>query len=187
MLTKSNQAETMNVPPNIRLLIDGYNLIFCCGLQGKHRSPTALQRARDRLVSSLDLHLPDAMKSRTVVVFDASKLPIREDVSTHFHNQIRIEYATTFDDADSMIEFLIRKNSNPKSLTVVSSDHRIHKAAETRKAKPVDSEIWFEKLESSQLLKSQTKNDRDDSKTEKEIPNEIEAIDWAAKFEDELE
>src|SRR5262249_8464514 len=47
------------------------------------------------------------------------------------------------DDADLLIEQLIAANSAPRRLTVVSSDHRLHRAARRRRATAVDSDKWY--------------------------------------------
>ena len=49
-------------------------------------------------------------------------------------------------DADAAIERLIRRNSAPKRLHVVSSDHRIQKAAKRRRAKFYDSDAFLTRL-----------------------------------------
>ncbi|HEY5310864.1 MAG TPA: hypothetical protein VIK18_00045, partial [Pirellulales bacterium] len=41
------------------------------------------------------------------------------------------------------IEELIRQDSAPRRLTVVSSDHRLQRAAHRRKARAVDSDRWY--------------------------------------------
>jgi hypothetical protein len=58
-----------------------------------------------------------------------------------------VHYASNYDDADELIEELIAQNNVPRSLLVVSSDHRIQRAARRRRAQFVDSDIWFADLE----------------------------------------
>jgi hypothetical protein len=45
-----------------------------------------------------------------------------------------------------MIEDLIAAHHAPRSLVVVSSDHRIQRAARRRRAKAVDSDRWYAEL-----------------------------------------
>ena len=45
-----------------------------------------------------------------------------------------------------MIEELILRDSAPRRLTVVSSDHRLQKAAHRRKATAVDSDRWLAQM-----------------------------------------
>jgi hypothetical protein len=57
-----------------------------------------------------------------------------------------VHYATEYGSADALIELLISKHSSPRRLTVVSSDHRLHRAARRRRATAVDSDIWYAAL-----------------------------------------
>lgn len=164
-----------------RVIIDGYNLIFQCGLEGRSRSPMALERARDRLIKSLTLHLSDEQRSRTMVVFDAKDLPIKEVESISYKNGITIVYAVDYDEADSLIEELIIKNSIPKQLTLVSSDHRIHKAARRRRANPIDSDVWFDQLEKGALDSEPGAIDDPDA-IDKSIPDGFADVDWTKEF-----
>jgi hypothetical protein len=45
-----------------------------------------------------------------------------------------------------VIEDLIRADSAPRRLTVVSSDHAVQRAARRRRAKGVDSDVWYEEV-----------------------------------------
>jgi hypothetical protein len=51
-----------------------------------------------------------------------------------------IQYYRMVQDANRPL--LIRKHSSPRALTVVSSDHRLHRAARRRRATPIDSDRW---------------------------------------------
>ena len=55
-------------------------------------------------------------------------------------------FASQDEDADTVIERLVAADSAPKRLTVVSSDHRLQRAAHRRKATAVDSDVWFAQL-----------------------------------------
>ena len=129
------------------ILIDGYNLIFQCGLQGRVAGSLALEKARNRLISELSTRLNESTRQKTTIVFDANERPIKEVPDELRVNGLHVIYAVHHDDADSLIEELIRRHPTPKKLTVVSSDHRLHKAARRRKATAVDSEAWFDSLD----------------------------------------
>jgi uncharacterized protein len=121
------------------LIIDGYNVLHSCGLiRGKQ-----IAEARARLLEHLRRNLDEPDRKRTTVVFD-SNLP-RE---THSETvaDVLVEFASDHPSADERIIQLIRKHSAPKQLLVISSDHEIQRAARSRGAKGVDSEVWFEKL-----------------------------------------
>lgn len=170
----------------MNLLIDGYNLIFQCGLQGRRAGSLALEAARNRLISELTTRLPEDQRSTTTIVFDASDRSLKHAPEEQRVNGIRVMFAVTHDDADALIEELIRTHSAPKSLTVVSSDHRLHKAALRRKSTPIDSDVWFEQLETGVLRTgvlrpgNQPLEPRDS--TEKHLPPELNKIDWEKEF-----
>ena len=161
------------------ILIDGYNLIFQCGLEGRSRTPASLRRARGRLIGELKAGLADSIRKHTAVVFDATRLPSGESQPTRTESGLTIIYAIDHEDADTLIEILIQKNSTPKKLTVVSSDHRLHKAASRRKSTPIDSDEWFDQIagETSKQLANKS------IETEVKPPVEhLTDVDWMAEF-----
>ncbi|MDA8564196.1 NYN domain-containing protein [Mariniblastus sp.] len=162
-------------------IIDGYNLIFTCGLEGKKRTPQSLEKARYRLISTVAAKSSDNKRSATTIVFDAKRLPIKETSADSVVDGIRILYAVDYEDADTLIEELIAACSIPKKLTVVSSDHRLQTAATRRKATAIDSDVWYDRL-----LSGPTKNlgnDRPTHHNEKQSDiQSLQAIDWAREF-----
>ena len=60
--------------------------------------------------------------------------------------EMTVRYARDYPDADSLIEELIQSDSAPRSLLVVSSDHRIQRAARRRRAGMIDSDLWYADL-----------------------------------------
>lgn len=130
----------------MKYLIDGYNLIFECGLHGREITGHSVALARTKLLRTITTHLPDSDHASVTVVFDASRRMVREELDREEFGEVQVLYSINFDEADDMIEHLIKKHSVPTRLTVVSSDHRIHKAALRRKAQPIDSDQWYEAL-----------------------------------------
>ena len=168
-------SDVTQIAENCRVLIDGYNLIFELGLQGKSVTSLTLERSRDRLLVGLAQRFSEAERSKVVVVFDAARLPIREDGTVSQKNGFWCFFAVDYEDADSMIEALLLKHSATKTLVVVSSDHRIQTAASRRRAQAVDSEVWWDEL---RVL------DEESDATEKDVSDELRGIDWAKEFED---
>lgn len=162
-------------------IVDGYNLIFECGLGGRSITPVSLERARDKLIAALAAKLPEAHRRGTTIVFDAKRLPIKEVAAVSKRNEMTIIYAVDHDDADSLIEQLILKNSTPKKLTVVSSDHRIQKAALRRKATPMDSGDWYDRLDE---FEKQADSGHNTTESSEEKPNldQLQDVDWASEF-----
>lgn len=126
------------------LLIDGYNLLYVTGIVGHGVGPGTFHRSRLALLNFLAESLDPEELARTTVVFDAhatSGLPQALE-----HRGIRVRFATKYEAADDLIEELIRADSAPRRLVVVSGDHRIQRAARRRRAKAVDSDAWYAEL-----------------------------------------
>src|SRR4051812_9911239 len=103
-------------------LIDGYNLLHHVGLLSGRVGPTRLAKARLALLG----HLSDRLGSEAAnvtVVFDALRAPPRA-ADTLEHRGIRV-FFPRYEEADDLIERLIRRASVPKLLPVVSNDRRI--------------------------------------------------------------
>ena len=129
----------------MRLLIDGYNLMFEStsverGIDGKN----ALRAARGRLLHLLVDLIDESMRDKTMIVFDAKKAPPGLP-DKYTHCGIQIVFARDWDSADELIQSEIRRHSAPKTLTVVSSDHAIHRKALARGAKVIDSDEWLDR------------------------------------------
>ncbi|MEX0585778.1 MAG: NYN domain-containing protein [Pirellulales bacterium] len=127
------------------LLIDGYNLLHASGIFGRGVGPGTLRRARHALVRFLIASLTDKERERCVVVFDAREAPPGLPRTESFEG-ITVRYADRQSDADSLLEELIQQDSAPRRMVVVSSDHRVQRAARRRRAQAVDSEVWFAEL-----------------------------------------
>jgi GNAT superfamily N-acetyltransferase/predicted RNA-binding protein with PIN domain len=127
------------------LIIDGYNLLNVVGAFGSGKGPGGLQRAREAMLNLLVESIPPEELPRTIVVFDASESPWGTPRSVD-HKGLSVRFAARDADADTLIEELIKADSAPRRLTVVSSDHRLQRAANRRKATAVDSDVWFAQL-----------------------------------------
>jgi uncharacterized protein len=122
------------------LLIDGYNLLHVTALFG--RAGSGLQGSRDALLGFLAATLDDAERTQTTIVFDAADAPpgLPRIVT---HEGMTVRYSSEYPDADALIEELIANHNVPRSLLVVSSDHRLQRAARRRRSQFVDSDAWF--------------------------------------------
>jgi predicted RNA-binding protein with PIN domain len=169
-------------------VIDGYNLLHVAGVLPRGLGPGAWERARTRLLNVLAESLADAERARTIVVFDATFAPPGLP-SAVVHRGLDVRYAANHDSADDLIEELIRRDSAPKQLTVVSADHRLQVAARRRKAKAIDSDVWF-----GELLRRRRERARPPAGPEKPVsatstaggelsPDEIER--WVREFASE--
>src|SRR5690348_9788490 len=135
------------IPPDppgsaMRLLIDGYNLMYAVGLLGKRFGPDGFRKVRQRFLNDLADALGAVEAHQTTVVFDAAAPPDGFPRETS-HKGITVLFAVDDDDADSRIERLIAQHPTPRSLTVVSSDNRLRQAARRRKARvETADEFW---------------------------------------------
>jgi predicted RNA-binding protein with PIN domain len=112
-------------------LIDGYNLLYALGVLLKGRTgPKVLQKARRFLLNLLHDRCEDATTTVTVV-FDAKQAPpgLPDEVDDR---GIHVVFAVHEEEADDLIEQLIRQAAVPHQLTVVSDDHRIREAGRRR-------------------------------------------------------
>lgn len=109
-------------------LIDGYNLLHAIGLASRAMPAKGLERARTRLLD----WLADRMTGRDDllrVVFDAQKSPAPSAESEHRGVKVLFAYRQT---ADELIEELLRGDSRPSGITVVSNDGQVQDAARHR-------------------------------------------------------
>lgn len=128
------------------LIIDGYNLLHAAGLARARYGPGDLERCRNRLLGHLRRHLPHPERDRTTVVFDAGDAPPDRPRCVMLDG-MTILFAARGGDADTEIERLIAAHSAPRQVRVVSSDHRLQKAARRRRSVAVDCEVFLARLD----------------------------------------
>ena len=124
------------------LLIDGYNLLNSTGIFAEAGPGTELHRTRLALLDFLATAIEKRERKQTTIVFDAGGAPAGLPRMI-MHEGITVHFAPRNSDADEMIEDLLEKYRAPKSLLVVSSDHRVQRAARHRGAKFIDSDVWY--------------------------------------------
>jgi predicted RNA-binding protein with PIN domain len=114
----------------MRYLIDGYNLLHAMGLLSPKKGVgNALENARFDLLDRLHTHFGD-LSGQITVVFDAGRVPRRGE-PVHDYRGLHVQFAVR-QEADEWIETLIQNDATPKSLTIVSDDHRVQTAARRR-------------------------------------------------------
>jgi predicted RNA-binding protein with PIN domain len=124
----------------VHYLIDGYNLLHHVGLLTGRVGPSGLEKARRALLEHLSGRFGEQAVNVTVV-FDAQRAPPTA-ADTLQHQGIQV-FFTRSEEADDLIEELIRRASAPKLLTVVSNDRRIREAARRRQCPVVECvEFW---------------------------------------------
>ena len=130
----------------MQLIIDGYNLLNAAGILPRGVGPGSLERSRAALLNFLAESLKDRERPNTTVVFDAGEDAPRGLPRELDYRGITVHFASHHDDADALIEELIQADTAPRRLTVVSSDHRLQRAARRRRARAVDSDRWYAEI-----------------------------------------
>jgi uncharacterized protein len=128
----------------MRYLIDGYTLLHATGdLVGRTGRPHGLEKARLALLGRLiALHGDDV--GCVTIVFDARNAPPGAE-SQHDYKGVHVLYALR-EEADDLIETLIRQESSPRQLTIVSDDHRLKDAARRGKCSCVGCLDYLEQI-----------------------------------------
>ncbi|QDU88465.1 YacP-like NYN domain protein [Pirellulimonas nuda] len=156
-------------------LIDGYNLLHAAGVFAQGQAAGTLQAEREALLAMLAGRLTAKQRRVTTIVFDAAGAPPGlPDTATH--ESIKIRYARGYEDADALLEEIIEQHRAPKGMVVVSSDHRVQRAARSRGARWVDSEQWVRELP---RVKKRNPSDRLEN-----APGIGDAAYWAEQFSD---
>ena len=164
----------------MRTLIDGYNLMYAGGLLGRKFGPDGFRQVRHRFLSELAATLEPAEAHLTTVVFDARTPPPDRPSETH-HKGLTVLYAVHAESADEQIEDLIAHHSSPKTLTVVSSDHRIQQAASRRRSKVMTADAYWTEMDTRKARKNQPPRPAEpDAKTS--APTARESAYWAREF-----
>lgn len=125
------------------LLIDGYNLLYGVGILGADDGRVGLERSLTAMLNFLAESIAPDLLRKTTVVFD-SVAPGFSRVGEY--RGMTVRFAGRGRDADTLLEELLRAEHAPRRLTVVSSDHRIQRAARRRRARAVDSDVWYGEL-----------------------------------------
>ena len=135
------------------LLVDGYNLLHVSGIFAPAGTPPTLEQSRLALLEFLAARLPQPLRKRTAIVFDAAAAPPGLP-SQMAHAEMEVRFAPRKQSADDLIADIIAQEADPRHLTVVSSDHAVQRSARQRGAKFVDSEIWFRELKTTSAANS---------------------------------
>lgn len=135
----------------MRWLIDGYNVMHAAGRLGPGLSREGFRRARRKFLDEVASALPAPNDGDVTIVFDASVPPGDFPLSSRYRG-VRVIFAYGDEDADSRIEYILSKDSNPRTLTVVSSDRRIRDAASRRRARSLTSDAFLDVKDNPRLL-----------------------------------
>jgi len=128
------------------LIIDGYNLMHAAGIARRTYGPGDMERCRSRMNRELAAVLAVNVLNQATIVYDAFD-SISNDHRLQQEFGLTVLFAPQGTDADGEIERLLLQHSVPKRVLVVSSDHRLHKAASRRRARCIDSDEFWESFD----------------------------------------
>jgi len=175
-------VSSKNNPPQATsslFLIDGYNLWWASEDIGPDNETGTLEAARQSLIQWLLDTLTAELAKKTVVVFDAKKPPGNRTNLFNYQGLL-VHFAVGYPDADTLMESYIDVHTAPRNLTVVSSDHRVQRAAKRRRAQAIDSNVWYQRINHEMKAK------RVAQKTDRSKPNqkleEFEVNAWLQNF-----
>jgi predicted RNA-binding protein with PIN domain len=167
------------------LIIDGYNLLHVTGIVGSRMGPATLERARRGLVNFVAASMEQLELAETTIVFDAKDAPPGLP-NRYEYGALTVLYAKGYEDADALIEELIETHNAPRQLTVVSSDHRVQRAARRRRATAIDSDVWYGQT-IAERRRSHSHSQSQSASTEPRkpaTPSESEVEAWLKEFSD---
>jgi predicted RNA-binding protein with PIN domain len=157
-------------------LIDGYNLLHALGVLHGRVGPGGLEKARLRLLGLLRATCGDEA-SEVTVVFDAAKAPRGAPSEQNFEG-IRVVFAVGKDEADDLIEELIRRSATPQRLTIVSDDHRLQQAGRRRDCAVLGCMEFLDHLERRRPTRPPQSPEKSEQLTAQETQH------WLAEFAD---
>src|SRR5947209_3803505 len=106
-------------------------MLYAMGVLSRRAGPHGLEKARLRLLGLLRATYGDG-SSAVTVVFDAAHGPVGAPHEQDYEG-IHVVFAAGSEQADDLIERIIKRASAPKNLAVVSDDRRIQQAARRRR------------------------------------------------------
>ena len=136
------------------LVIDWYNLMHAAGLGRSQYRPGELERNRNRLLNQTAAVLDEQIAADALVVFDAHLAVLRDSDNgpPPPRSPLAVRFSREGRDADAEIELILETHSSPRQILIVSSDHRLHKAAARRKATCIDSEDFLRQFDQPEPL-----------------------------------
>jgi uncharacterized protein len=169
-------AGQYNKTMSATYVIDGYNLLHAMGVLSGPVGPGGLEKARLRLLGLLHGTFA-GQEGEVTVVFDAGGALPGACSEASFH-ELRVLFALNQKEADDVIEDLVRRASAPKSLHVVSDDHRVQQAARRRHCVVLGCEEFLRWMERNRRPKMKAEPEKKGTLSAQEMQR------WLAEFAD---
>ena len=165
------------------LIIDGYNLLHYAGLGALCRRPGRFEQARDQLLLRLKRSLTEKELARTLVVFDAQYAENVDRRPIVIHG-MTVVFSPRGRQADDLIEDLLCATAQPRLLRVVSSDHRLLRAARAVGPGFIDSDSFLVELDERQTQKKRQADHDSQTTSPSRVRTQVELTteDWLKEF-----
>lgn len=118
-------------------LVDGYNLYHAATRFSTDWAGLVPLKLCDLIAEDMQ-----RLRDAAIVVFDGTR-PRDQVTRIEPEGFVKLAYSGPYQEADDVIEDLIRRNSAPRRLIIVTSDRRIHKAARKRRAKSIKAQDYL--------------------------------------------
>lgn len=135
------------------LIIDGYNVIEAA--RELFKKMPALENRRDHLLRMIH-STPQLRNQIIIVVFDGSSP--RGTPKKYRHHNIQIIFSGDQQEADQVIQDMIRKEASGKSLHIISSDHEIQNTARDHHTRSSSSQKFWQQLRQNRSGQNNSKN-----------------------------
>lgn len=164
------------------IIIDGYNLLHAANIVAEGPGKYTLEKSRRSVLRAVAALLTAKERTTTTVVFDGKDAPPGLKKVAEFAG-MTVLFSEPGTEADDVIEDLIKSNTVPRRLTVVSGDHRLHRAARRRQATAIDSDVWYQKRLAERRRNRAEQSKPNPEQNDKKLSQE-EVADWMDKFGD---
>ena len=168
------------------IIIDGYNLLHAANIVAEGPGKYTLEKSRRSVLKAVAALLSPKERNQTTVVFDGKDAPPGLGKVADFAG-MKVMFSAPGTEADDLIESLIRSNTVPRRLTVVSGDHRLHRAARRRQATAIDSDVWYRRRSQERRLRRASDvslNSGENVGGDIERLSQEEVADWLNEFGD---
>ncbi len=161
------------------ILIDGYNLLNAANIVAVGPGTYSLEKSRRSLLNFLLSISSSAEQATMTVVFDGRDAPPGLE-KQQAYGPVRVLFSSIGTEADDLIEELLPNYTAPRSLTVVSSDHRVQRAARRFQATAIDSEVWVRERLTRRAQRSL--DEPNDQRARADELSEEDVAMWVAEF-----
>ena len=141
-------------------IIDGYNLMYAAGLARLRHQPDQFVSFRERFLEQLAARFSAEERAQIIVVLDGQATTGPAPPPAQMFG-LTVQFTRVHEEADDLIERLIKAHPAPELLFVITGDRRLQTAARRRKAHYRTSKEFWAELRKVPLIDSPALPSRD--------------------------